>query len=58
MKMNQKLDKKLALDPKMLEIAQLGVLNFGKISISYLMRKLKCSESMAKEICIALGQFT
>ena len=56
--MNQKLDKKLALDPKMIEIAQLGVLNFGKISISYLMRKLKCSESMAKEICIEIGQHT
>lgn len=32
------------------KIAEEGLLKFGKISINYLMRKLKCTESMAKEI--------
>lgn len=56
-----KIDEKLALDPKneskidiskefMMQIARAGLLDFGSTSCSYLMRKLKVSESMAKEI--------
>jgi len=55
------LDKKLALKPKvdkippqLMQIAQDQVLKFGAISKYGLMRKLKCSESMAKEICAVL----
>lgn len=50
--------RKLALDPDLKRMLDDRVLKFGKISISYLMRKLKCSDSMAKEICIELERAT
>ena len=55
--MKNKVDKKLAVnekllgfEPEFMEICQDGVLKFGKISITYLMRKLKCSAPVAKKI--------
>jgi hypothetical protein len=55
--MKKRLDKKLAVNEKvdksyeqMCEVARLGLLKFGKLSIPYLMRKLKCSSLMAKRI--------
>lgn len=60
--MNEKLDKKLAVHEKldksyeqMLEIARAGLLKFGKLSIPYLSRKLKCTNSMACRIMKDLG---
>lgn len=51
---NMEVVEKLALSPKicpkMLQTANEGLLKFGRISIPYLIRKLKCSESMAKDI--------
>jgi len=48
------MSKKLALAPKicpiMLQTAKEGLLKFGNLSIPYLMRKLKCSESVASDI--------
>ena len=35
--------------------AEEGLLKFGKLSVPYLMRKLKCSESMASMIMEDLG---
>ena len=59
--MKKMIDKKLALKkkvpticPKMLEIAQQSLLSFGTVSIIYLMRKLKCTEDMAKSIISTL----
>lgn len=66
--MKTKIDTKLALkenssilkkdlmdlNPEIVEIARLGVLKFGKISSSYLMRKLKCSRSRAKDLMTSL----
>lgn len=43
-------DEKLALDEKTKKILIDAVLKFGKLSIPYLMRKLKCSEDMAKTL--------
>jgi hypothetical protein len=55
--MKNNLNEKLALNEKvngsyeqMLEIARQGLLKFGKLSIYYLMRKLKCNKSMACKI--------
>jgi hypothetical protein len=56
--MNNKLYEKLALNEELVKIAHDGVLKFGKVSISYLMRKLKCSASKAKEIMVELGYAT
>lgn len=63
-KIMKKLDKKLALNEKndksyeqMLEVAQFGVLKFGKISVPFLMRKLKCSALMAKVIIMHVEEF-
>lgn len=50
----QKLIEKLALDPKIdhfqLNIAKEGLLKFGKLSVPYLMRKLKCSVPTANAL--------
>lgn len=61
-RLKKMIDEKLALkekvdkiSPEMVEIAKDGVLKFGRCSIFYLMRKLKCSHSMAKEICAQLN---
>ncbi|HXN74965.1 MAG TPA: hypothetical protein VN855_00550 [Candidatus Acidoferrum sp.] len=43
-------DKKLALDPKFLQIAKQEFDKFGTISAPLLMRKLKCSYAMACRI--------
>jgi hypothetical protein len=43
--------KSTELNPEFVNIARQGVLKFGKISIHYLIRKLKVTESMAKQIC-------
>lgn len=37
-------------DKQMIEIARQGLLKFGKLSVPYLMRKLKLSPSKAKQI--------
>jgi ribosomal protein S25 len=54
-----KIDDKLALDrfgslltPKIVKVVEEGVLKYGMVSNYYLMRKLKCSESMAKMIIL------
>ena len=54
-------DKKLALkkipphlNENLLLDAQDGLLKFGNLSICYLMRKLKCTEQVAKDIIIYL----
>ena len=59
--MKKMIDKKLALKkkvyeicPKMLEIAQQRLLSFGMLSTIYLMRKLKCTEELAKSIISTL----
>lgn len=51
--LNNKLDK---ISPEFMKIAHEGVLKFGKVSIPYLMRKLKCSPSMAKDIICQLDK--
>jgi hypothetical protein len=48
--MSQKLALPSKICPLMLKIAQDGLLKHGKLSITFLMRKLKCSDSTAKEI--------
>lgn len=60
-----KVDEKLALKAKidesyeqMLEIARQGLLKFGKLSTFYLMRKLKCTQSMANKIIADLCNAT
>lgn len=57
-----KLDEKVALQPQislfLLETARAGLLKFGKLSVPYLMRKLKCSPSAAKEIIEATRRAT
>jgi hypothetical protein len=59
--MKKKIDKNLALKikvyeicPKMIEIANQRLLTFGKVSTIYLMRKLKCTEKVAKSIITIL----
>jgi hypothetical protein len=56
--MKERLDEKLALDAQNVEIAKKGLLKFGKLSTCYLMRKLKCSDSKAKEIIMQLSNAT
>jgi hypothetical protein len=43
-------DKVRSLEPEIDKICRDGVLKFGRISISYLMRKLKYSYSACEEI--------
>lgn len=38
------------ISPVLIEMARCGLLKFGKLSVPYLMRKLKVSASMAKEM--------
>lgn len=42
--------EKLALDDEIKKVIREGVLKFGKISETYLMRKLKCDREKAKNI--------
>ncbi len=50
-----KLDEKLALNENLLKEARAGLLSFGAISVCYLIRKLKCTEQVAKEIIRQIG---
>jgi ribosomal protein S25 len=43
---------------EMIEKAYEGLLKHGRLSVYYLMRKLKCSESMARKIMTYLKQRT
>lgn len=52
--LKEKIDK---ITPEMMQIARDGVLKFGRISIPYLIRKLKCSYSMCKEICDRIEKY-
>jgi hypothetical protein len=40
----------LRSDPKIVQLCNETIANFGKISVFYLMRKLKCSRLRAEEI--------
>jgi len=49
------IDEKLALNEKMIQIARDGVLKFGNVSIPYLMRKLKCTSELARELIVEIS---
>ncbi len=46
------------ISPVLIEMARYGLLKFGKISVPYIMRKLKVSESTAKVIVASLMRAT
>jgi hypothetical protein len=52
------LDKNLALNEKLVKSAKKQLLKYGTISIPFLMRKLCCTESKAKEIKMYLDVAT
>ena len=60
--LNMKVSEDLAVDEKigtfMVELARHGLLKFGKVSVPYIMRKLKVSESTAKIIVNSLKKAT
>jgi hypothetical protein len=62
MSLNMKVDEELALkeeiNPILIEMARYGLLKFGRISVPYIMRKLKVSESAAKVIVASLMRAT
>ena len=53
--LNESVDKNLALNESLVEEACECVLNLDRVSISFLMQKLKCSESIAKEVKERIG---
>jgi hypothetical protein len=62
MSLNMKIDEELAVNgeisPVLIEMARYGLLKFGRISVPYIMRKLKVSESTAKIIVTSLMKAT